>query len=542
MDPSAGQPPELTPGLREFLAQPERDERWTAPSGTADLAICQFQVEEQVRGPTSRFVREGGIRLTRVTHLPVTPEDVSVLLGYRPDPENGRVVLARFWFMLDELPTRHRYEAIRIRIKLDPPVPALLLYPDLPGSRTPASPGPATPVSPALAKLLEAMPESGATAVDHGPGSFGWNYQTRQGAALIPRRMTALALLEMPSSATGLTGLLDAEAQVSRAVFGNVVSRSATPVNSAAPFQVPLAKEADRGPVAPRARPRRYDLGLIIPLPEEFDCAREVMSFGSEIRENGSYAYPFSVPGSSLRGIAIVLFDMGPASSGVAAASLLDRFDMPVLALMGIAGALDHDLRLGDVVVASSVDAYFHRAKARPDADGQGFGFDSAATVWRAGRDVVNFANNFRYLTAETDQLAEWRARGKRRREAAVLPGDGELARSEPTYAVSAVASGEIVGAAAGFSRWLKEHHRQCDAIEMEAGGVAQAIYQHGQADMIIVRGISDFADERKSSLDARSAPGVDAGAWRRYAGLNAADLLATMLRSPSFPWPSRDN
>jgi len=68
---------------------------------------------------------------------------------------------------------------------------------------------------------------------------------------------------------------------------------------------------------------------------------------------------------------------------------------------------------------------------------------------------------------------------------------------------------------------------------------VAEAVYRHGRADLIVVRGISDFADERKDELDSAAAAGADSGAWRRYAGLNAADLLASMLRSPEFPWPS---
>jgi nucleoside phosphorylase len=223
----------------------------------------------------------------------------------------------------------------------------------------------------------------------------------------------------------------------------------------------------------------------------------------------------------------------------VHAANLLGRFEIPVLALMGIAGALDGDLRLGDVVVASLVDPYLDRAKARPDTSGEGFELDAGGSAWRAGRNMVNFANNFRYRGDERDECAEWRSRGRLRRETAGLPGDGALAREEPDYAVAPVASGDIVGASVGFSRWLRSHHRQCAAIEMEAGGVAQAVYEHGGTDMIIVRGISDFADERKSALDATAAASASSGAWRRYAALNAADLLATLLRSPGFPWPS---
>src|SRR5262249_45864118 len=55
---------------------------------------------------------------------------------------------------------------------------------------------------------------------------------------------------------------------------------------------------------------------------------------------------------------------------------------------------------------------------------------------------------------------------------------------------------------------------------------------------LIIVRGISDFADERKSLLDSTATHVTDAGAWRRYAACNAVDLFAALVASPQFPWP----
>ncbi len=326
-------------------------------------------------------------------------------------------------------------------------------------------------------------------------------------------------------------------------MLGTAIVKQATPANLAAPFEVPLAGNPEsaserRGDGSPRAS-LTYDLGLIIALREEFDCAREILNFDEGFRDQGYYFYPFSVPGASIRGIALVLYDMGTTQTGVAATTLLDRHQVQVLALIGIAGALDGEFRLGDVVVASSVDQYLHRAMATPGAIAGSFDFDSGSAVWRAGRDVVAFANNFKYLAGGNGGYSGWRDRGRQRREVIGLPDDGKQARDRPDYFVAAVASGEIIDAAPAFSRWLSGHHRQCGAIEMEAGGVAHAVYQHGHTEMIIVRGISDFADDRKLELDAAAAPGAERGAWRRYAALNAADLLAAMVRSAGFPWPA---
>jgi nucleoside phosphorylase len=524
----------LAPALRDFLAEPADDEAWSAPAGQAILAESELQVgESQLGQAPSRFIRQGGVRLNRVTHRLLLPDELPAITSHRPDLKNIKLILARFWLMFDELPPKHRYTAIRIRIKLHPFVPVMLLSPDRTGDTVRA-----------------------ATAIDLGTDGFGWNYEAHDAAPLIPHRLTTLVILELPATVTEIAGLLDTEAQINRSVLGEVLSMKASPVNSAAPFLLSLDEAAEQdgadrssrrqtavsahSETAARARDTSRDLGLIIPLSEEFDCAREILAFDQGvIKDNGDYIYPFSVPGSSLRGVAVVLFGMGPGLSAAVATSLLDRFAIRVLALMGIAGGLDRDLRLGDVVIASSIDEYFHRAKARPDAKGEGFVFESGGSVWRAGRDVVTFANNFPNLASQRE-VPDWRARGKRRREVIGLPGDGTLARDEPAYVVEPIASGEVVSASAGFSRWLRENHRQCTAIEMEAGGVAEAVYLHGRTELIVIRGICDFADERKAELDSAAstmaASKADRGAWRRYAGLNAADLLATMLRSPDFP------
>lgn len=134
-------------------------------------------------------------------------------------------------------------------------------------------------------------------------------------------------------------------------------------------------------------------------------------------------------------------------------------------------------------------------------------------------------------------EFRQWQSRAKQRREASGLGGASALVRGEPDYSVGPIASGPVVSAATGFSRWVRQRNRQCAAIEMEGSGVAEAIYQHGGTNMLIVRGISDFADERKQQLDATPAAHAEDSAWRRYATLNAVDLLATLVRGPDFPW-----
>lgn len=281
-----------------------------------------------------------------------------------------------------------------------------------------------------------------------------------------------------------------------------------------------------------------FDVGLIIPLREEFDYARDILRFDSPISDGSYFLYPFSVSGTSVTGIAVVLFEMGLASSAVAATRLLERYQIRVLALAGIAGALSPGLRLGDVVIASSVDEYLHGAKARSDATGQTVEFELGGVSWQAAPEIVSYANNFRYLADAGSGFTSWRERAKRRRDPSLTASIPALAEDYPDYTVGSIATGEIVSAARAFSRWLMRTNRFRTAIEMEAGGAARAIYRNSQAQLMVVRGISDLSDERKADLDATAGSRMNAGSWRRYAMHNAMDLLTAMLANPHFPWP----
>ena len=278
---------------------------------------------------------------------------------------------------------------------------------------------------------------------------------------------------------------------------------------------------------------RAYDLGLIIPSREEFDCAREILAFAEPFNSDGYFLHPFTIPGDSgggpeLTGVALVLFDVGLAGAAVAATNLLALFDLRLLALIGVAGALNDDLRLGDVVIASGIDEYLYAAKAAPDGGGI-FEFQVGGHSWTASSRLVGFANHFRYLPGAYES---WRLRVQSRRDLDLQSQVGALTKDKPDYQVGQLASGDIRGAASDFTRWLLHHNRQRVALEMESAGAAQAIYQSGRTDLLVIRGISNFADGRPINQVAKAN-------WTRYAALNAVDLLGALVTNPAFPWPA---
>ncbi|GHG91734.1 5'-methylthioadenosine/S-adenosylhomocysteine nucleosidase [Streptomyces lanatus] len=283
-----------------------------------------------------------------------------------------------------------------------------------------------------------------------------------------------------------------------------------------------------------------YDIGLIFPLAEEFEYAREAMSFDEPVIEEGRYFHPFDIPGTRLRGVAAVQHDMGLASATLVAADLLNRFKVRMLALIGIAGALDDDLKLGDVVIAQGVEEYLTGVKAEPvPGAADVYEFAHAGTPWNISADMLAYVREFRFRSEGQVLHQSWQREADERRQQAGLPGG--LVSDAPRYHVLPIASGDVVVAAEPFARWLKSRNRRLAAVEMEGGGVARTFYNsRGGVELLIIRGISDFADERKRTLDRAAGTRIARGAWRQYATRNAVGLFQALVSTPGLRLPGR--
>jgi hypothetical protein len=105
---------------------------------------------------------------------------------------------------------------------------------------------------------------------------------------------------------------------------------------------------------------------------------------------------------------------------------------------------------------------------------------------------------------------------------------------------IEPTASGNYVVKSAAFGRQLREQlGEKIRAVEMEARGLHRALYfDAGCRDVLMIRGVSDYADEDKSRLEAESHD-----AWRAFAAGNVARLLrAIWRRGPVSPLsPSYD-
>jgi hypothetical protein len=95
------------------------------------------------------------------------------------------------------------------------------------------------------------------------------------------------------------------------------------------------------------------------------------------------------------------------------------------------------------------------------------------------------------------------------------------------------LASGPDVAAAEAFVRWLRSRRdRNLKGLEMESGGFVADVWRSiEQRRSLVLRGISDYGDERKKQLEREYK-----GAIRRYAIHNAAQLLSTILTTVGLP------
>jgi nucleoside phosphorylase len=287
------------------------------------------------------------------------------------------------------------------------------------------------------------------------------------------------------------------------------------------------------------------DVAVFIALKDEFDWFREILNLPVTTVQDGPYFFyvmDYGVEDASSYKLVLALGgNMGITAAAMTTSVLLQRFSPRTIVNIGIAGGLK-DVRLGDVVVPDQVVAYLENAKAI--AAGQGFAFQLAADVYRCAFSFTKLMQNFSIAYAL--QYTEWKeacandlqAMFEGHEIADFEKTDADLARNqqrdprfrrEPEIRVGHTASGPAVAAAEVFSEWLKKNSdRSFLCVEMEAAGMLAATANAlEQIDSLVIRAVSDFADEQKTSLERSFGD-----RFRRYAMHNASRLFASLLQS----------
>lgn len=276
---------------------------------------------------------------------------------------------------------------------------------------------------------------------------------------------------------------------------------------------------------------------IVIALKEEFDYFRNELAVVLEPVSGSPFPYytfrlPWHASHPSLGAVAF-LGEMGNESAALATYQLVDHFTPQLVGNIGICGSLTPDVRLGDVVVAESVENYAYRGKIQ-GREGTAEGRGSLLRFGgRSFHPTDQFSEETEHLPLQhPDRWASWqkdtlddlqlglRPDQRQQLRGLELIGDSVQARKGD------IASGPFVVASEEFKRELLSHNRYFIAVEMEAAGVLQGAKRHPSSPAtIILKGVSDFADERKHLLESSTK-----GVVRGWALRNALRLFALII------------
>ena len=272
----------------------------------------------------------------------------------------------------------------------------------------------------------------------------------------------------------------------------------------------------------------KFDLGIIVPLKEEFKVLEELCPVTRSQTHDAIHYHTLKIPGSNYRIVAVVIGDMGPTPASQVTEKMLSHIDLKAVVLLGIAGALDKNLKLGDVVVANEINEFHAASKAVPR--GKSFVFKYSGNHWASAFAVTNFLSNFEFTAKGLYQA--WRKKVSTYRDSLRMNSQKRsLTHQKPEFTIGHIASGNSVGASKAYAIELLGIDRKFLALEMEAAGVMMATHRRETPiKTIVLRGISDFSDERKRALDSTGD-----GVWRKYAMYSATVLLLNMLRAQEF-------
>lgn len=262
----------------------------------------------------------------------------------------------------------------------------------------------------------------------------------------------------------------------------------------------------------------------------------------------------------SVRLILAYVAEMNPGPTQRVAHQMLERYRLDGLAMLGVAGALSDDLILGDVVCAEHILDYLYSGAARPGAQTPGsppgastelpppFRLQHGGKSFPVDRPLIHYIQPFRF--EHPNHYRTWQTAGSETwqrlctgitasLDSAKLDQLKTLVRDPPKLHMGSLASGSVLVASQDFARWLRESNRKLVAVEMEAAGLMEIAELDAKLSILILRGISDFADEGKKQIDLVTASrGRSAGEsiFRQYAMSNVISLFFTLVKLGIFP------
>lgn len=246
----------------------------------------------------------------------------------------------------------------------------------------------------------------------------------------------------------------------------------------------------------------KADMGIITIVDEEAAAVRDgfEMKFDNSVMKNNRYydIGEYSANGKQYKIVHLQCSKQGNTSMAIAVLELAKYFNPDRMILLGIAGAIQDDVNIGDVVIANDVFYYDSR---KEQADGH---IDRRLQAYNISSKMYNQIVRYRSITSQQVQSEET---------------DVKL---DFSLHVAPIGTGEAVigNSLSEVRQWLLTVHSKTSAVETEAAGFSEAIQEstNDSVDYLIIRGISDKADVDKDDK------------YRRIASDNAVIVLKDFI------------
>lgn len=293
------------------------------------------------------------------------------------------------------------------------------------------------------------------------------------------------------------------------------------------------------------------DVLLYVALSEEFDALSSALAEDlhaelevTELPDLALQVFSINVPSPVLKKeirLAIVpAGKMGAMRAATLVSGILDRSHCTNVVVLGIAGSLSDDLQPGDVLIPDSVTDYLANSAAKNVEDKEGWRLETSGNSYATNPRLLN---RFQYLkNTHREQFEQWEA-DCAERYALVATAEVRTKMEEAGFRMRSevrifagddnkLASGPTVGKSENFVEWLKSQvDRKFVALEMESAGAYDAVCLREPLPRVLaIRGISDFADERKKLIEDGTK-----GQFREVAAKNALSLLLRGIEAGFF-------
>jgi nucleoside phosphorylase/5'-deoxynucleotidase YfbR-like HD superfamily hydrolase len=280
---------------------------------------------------------------------------------------------------------------------------------------------------------------------------------------------------------------------------------------------------------------KRVDIVVITALQEEFDVIRGELGLSKcqDIDKDFGewYEWHFTTSrGKDRKALFTFIGEMGPANAVKFTTGFLEHYTPNILVNLGISGTLSNDVGLADVVIATLADLY-EEGGAIIDINGgphllpSGIPIPTGYFKENVEHFPYQFRANYRRWQAACNSACQ-RVIGS-----LITAIPRSLLNSPNKLHTGHVACGSIVVKGEAWKNSLLSKDRRYLAVDMESAAIAFAQASRdfqNRTRILVIRGISDPADNRKKELDDVGQNGR--GAIRKWAVLNGVAFLREFL------------